>query len=33
MDMCGSCESNCENRIAEEVTVQTVDSDDEYLLL
>ena len=32
-DMCGSCESNCENRNAEEVTVQTVDSDDEDLVL
>ena len=32
-DMCGSCESNCENRNAEEVTVQTVERDYEDLVL
>ena len=32
-EMCGSCESNCENRNAEEVTVKTVDSDDMDLVL
>lgn len=32
-DMCGSCESNCENRNAEEVTVQTVDSANNDLVL
>lgn len=32
MDMYSSCESNCENRNAEEVTVQTEDSDDEDLV-
>lgn len=32
-DMCGCCETKCENRNAEEITVAIEDSDDEDLLL
>ena len=32
-DMCGSCGGKCENRNADEVTVQSEDSDDDDLVL